>query len=79
MSSGRSAWCARVSASRAAILSRPRRRRVVAATLATFVLAWGMIAWQGSLGTEGKTASAQVREVSATATATSSDLTTSQS
>ena len=55
------------------------RRRVVAATLATFILAWGMIAWQGSLGTEGKTASAQVREVSATATATSSDLTTSQS
>jgi hypothetical protein len=71
------------------------RRRVVAVTLATFVLAWGAIAWHGSLGTETDAATAQVRKTGATATPTatatpdtaasapsgggSSDLTTGQS
>jgi hypothetical protein len=46
------------------------RRRVVAAVLATFVLAWGAIAWDGSMGTT--TTTAQVTS-SSSDTATSSD------
>jgi hypothetical protein len=44
------------SAAREAVAARARRlslirRRVVAATLAAFVLAWGVIAFDGSMGT----------------------------
>jgi hypothetical protein len=57
------------------------RRRVVAAVVASFALAWGVIAWEGSTG---NTTTAHVSTTSATATATSSPddsatLTTSQS
>ena len=65
----------RAARGRAVLAARARRvarlrRRVVAATLATFVLAWGAIAWQGSLGTKTGAATAQVRRAAATATAT---------
>jgi hypothetical protein len=80
----------RAARGRALLAARARRvarlrRRVVAATLSTFVLAWGTIAWQGSLGAEATgTASARVRQATATATPTATataapDLTTSQS
>jgi len=76
----------RAARGRALLAARARRvarlrRRVVAATLATFALAWGAIAWQGSLGSEATgTATAQVRQATATATASAApDLTTSQS
>jgi cytoskeletal protein RodZ len=42
------------------------RRRVVAAVLATFVLAWGAIAWDGSMGT---TTTAQVTTGTTSSTA----------
>jgi hypothetical protein len=44
------------------------RRRVTAATLATFALAWGVIAWHGETGTTTKTV--QVARATATTTAT---------
>jgi len=80
----------RAARGRALLAARARRvarlrRRVVAATLSTFALAWGMIAWQGSLGAQTTgTATAQVRHATATATPTATataapDLTTSQS
>ena len=31
------------------------RRRVIAATLASFVLCWGAVAWDGSMGAEAPT------------------------
>jgi hypothetical protein len=67
----------RAARGRALLAARARRiallrRRVVAATLATFALAWGAIAWQGSLGTKTGTATAQVRRAAATATASAS-------
>lgn len=67
----------RAARGRAVLAARARRvarlrRRVVAATLATFVLAWGAIAWQGSLGTKTGAATAQVRRAAATATPTAS-------
>ncbi len=31
------------------------RRRVIAATLASFVLCWGAVAWDGSMGAETST------------------------
>ncbi len=43
------------------------RQRVVAATLATFVLAWGVVAFDGSMGTTS---------VAATSTTTSTESTT---
>ena len=43
------------------------RQRVVAATLATFVLAWGVVAFDGSMGTTS---------VAATPTSTSTESTT---
>jgi cytoskeletal protein RodZ len=46
------------------------RRRVVAAVLATFVLAWGAIAWDGSMGETTTTA-----QVSTTTTSSSDDST----
>src|SRR3954469_22663646 len=63
----------RAARGRALLAARARRvarlrRRVVAATLSTFVLAWGMIAWHGSLGAETTaTATPQGRRASATA------------
>jgi hypothetical protein len=60
------------------------RRRVVAAALATFVLAWGVVAWDGSMGAE--TAATTTAQVEATPTPDvtsssddSSSLTTTQS
>ena len=58
------------------------RRRVVASTLATFALAWGVVAFTGSMGT-ASTTTAQVPTATATATtspdssSSSSDTTTS--
>ena len=58
------------------------RQRVVAGTLAAFVLAWGVVVFDGSMGEPASSATAQVTS-SATATATatpstsSSDTTTS--
>ena len=47
------------------------RQRVVAGTLAAFVLAWGVIAFDGAMGEPSSNATAQVSS-SSTATATSS-------
>jgi hypothetical protein len=63
----------RAALGRARLAARARRiaqlrRRVAAATLATFALAFGVIAWRGETGTQAKTV--QVARVSATATAT---------
>jgi hypothetical protein len=64
------------------------RRRVFAATLATFALAWGAIVWQGSLGkaqtaqvtrTTTTTATAAATATPDTSTASPDDLTTGQS
>ncbi len=62
----------RAALGRARLAARARRiatlrRRVVAATLATFALAWGVIAWQGEMGAQ-TTQAVQVARVSATAT-----------
>jgi hypothetical protein len=61
------------------------RRRAVAGTVAAFVLAWGVVAFDGSMGAPASTATAQVTSATPTATATatatpsasSSDTTTS--
>jgi hypothetical protein len=50
------------------------RRRVIVGTLATFALAWGVIAFDGSMGTTTTTASTQ-----GGTTSSSSDGTTSSS
>jgi hypothetical protein len=60
------------------------RRRVVAGTLATFALAWGVIVFEGSLGAPASNATAQVTAATATATSSPSEdsaatMTTSQS
>ena len=62
------------------------RRRVVSATLAAFVLAWGVIAFDGSMGAQATTTastSATASDDSATSTASSADglppVTTAQS
>jgi hypothetical protein len=62
------------------------RRRVVAGTLAAFVLAWGVIVSDGSMGEPASTATAQVSAATATPSASSSSsedsaatMTTSQS
>ena len=70
----------RAARGRALLAARARRiallrRRVVAATLATFVLAWGAIAWHGSLGATTDAATAQVSSATATPTASSDDTT----
>jgi hypothetical protein len=53
------------------------RRRVVATALASFALAWGAIAYQGSLGTASTTAATQ--STSASTTQSDSDSSTTQS
>ena len=59
------------------------RRRVVASVLATFVLAWGVVAFDGSMGAETTTvASTSTRTPETTSSTTPDDsaaLTTSQS
>ena len=61
------------------------RRRVVAAVLATFVLAWGVIAFDGSMGATAEIAAstASPQDTSTSPSSSSSDdgatLTTSQS
>ena len=57
------------------------RQRIVAATLATFVLVWGVVAWNGSMGET--TTAAQATTTTTTAEESyaddSSTLTTQQS
>jgi hypothetical protein len=48
------------------------RRRVVAGTLATFALAWGVVVFDGSMGAPASTATAQVTAATTTATPSSS-------
>lgn len=57
------------------------RHRVVASALATFALAWGVIAWQGSMGAETvATTSAQTTSVtSSSSDDASAAVTTAQS
>jgi hypothetical protein len=62
------------------------RQRVVAGTLAGFVLAWGVVSFDGAMGAPASTATAQVSTATATATPTpttssssSSDTSTSSS
>ena len=38
------------------------RRRVIAATLASFVLFWGAVAWDGSMGAEASTTAQTTRD-----------------
>jgi hypothetical protein len=52
------------------------RRRIVAGTLATFVLAWGVVMFDGAMGTTSTTAATQVAAAE-TATSSSSDTDTS--
>jgi hypothetical protein len=74
----------RVALAQARLAARARRirlirQRVVAGTLAAFVLAWGVVVFDGSMGEPGSNATAQVTSATATATpsASSSDTTTS--
>jgi hypothetical protein len=57
------------------------RRRVVAGTLAAFVLAWGVVVFDGSMGAPASTVTAQATSTAATATpsTSSSDISTSSS
>ena len=60
------------------------RRRVVAATLAAFALAWGVIAFDGSMGAATTTASTAAQAADTSSTDTSAEagddaVTTSQS
>jgi hypothetical protein len=59
---------------------RSLRQRIVASILATFVLAWGVVAFDGAMGAETTTvASTATTSAAATATPTSTDTTTSAS
>jgi hypothetical protein len=49
------------------------RRRVVAAVLATFALAWGVIAYDGSMGATTTTATASTQTASTSSATSSSD------
>jgi hypothetical protein len=59
------------------------RQRVVAGTLAAFVLAWGVVVFDGSMGAPASTVTAQATSTTATATpstsSSSSDISTSSS
>jgi hypothetical protein len=46
------------------------RRRVVVATLATFAMAWGVIAYDGSMGTPSTTAASTKSAATTTTTGT---------
>ena len=50
------------------------RRRIAAAVLATFVLAWGVVAFDGSMGAEATTVASK-----STTTTTSTDASTASS
>jgi hypothetical protein len=53
------------------------RQRIVASVLATFVLAWGVVAFDGSMGAE--TATVASASASTTTTTTTAETTTSSS
>ena len=55
------------------------RRRIVASLLATFVLAWGVVAFNGSMGAETTTVASTATTTSETTTSSSTDATTSSS
>jgi hypothetical protein len=55
------------------------RRRVVAATLASFALAWGVIAFNGPMGVAAKTTTTASTQVATSATATPTATTDSSS
>ena len=55
------------------------RQRVVAGTLAAFVLAWGVVVFDGSMGEPASTATAQVTSSASSDTTTSSGDTTTSS
>jgi hypothetical protein len=65
------------------------RRRIAAAVIASFALAWGVIAWDGAMGAETTTTAQVTTSATATPTASTDDgssapddsstLTTSQS
>src|SRR5215210_353699 len=54
------------------------RRRVVAATLATFALAWGVIAFAGPMGIDGSTSTTASTQAAQTTTTDDSSSTTSE-
>jgi hypothetical protein len=49
------------------------RRRILAATLATFALAWGTVVWDGSMGATSTTVAQVTATATPTATTDSSD------
>jgi hypothetical protein len=53
------------------------RRRIVAGAVAAFVLAWGVIAWTGSMGTTTSSSAATSSSDAATTSTSSSGTTTS--
>jgi uncharacterized membrane protein YgcG len=74
----------RVALGRARLAARARRvaqirRRVVAATLAAFTLAWGVIVFDGSMGATTLASSTTNTTSTATATATAAPTTSSSS
>ena len=58
---------------------RQLRRRIVASLLATFVLAWGVVAFHGSMGAETTTVASTATTTSAATTSSSTDTTSSSS
>ena len=58
---------------------RQLRRRIVASLLATFVLAWGVVAFNGSMGAETTTVASTAATTSAATTSSSTDTTGSSS
>ena len=58
---------------------RQLRQRIVASLLATFVLAWGVVAFHGSMGAETTTVASTATTTSAATTSSSTDTTRSSS
>ena len=58
---------------------RQLRRRIVASLLATFVLAWGVVAFNGSMGAETTKVASTATTTSETTTSSSTDATGSSS
>ena len=58
---------------------RQLRQRIVVSLLATFVLAWGVVAFDGSMGAEATTVASSATTTSETTTSSSTDATTSSS
>jgi hypothetical protein len=67
----KSAAARRVLAERARRIS-ALRRRVVAGALAAFVMAWGVIAWTGSMGTDSAAGAAATTTSTSTSSSTQS-------